>query len=218
MTSSILDKQLLSPNVRNALTQLSNRIFSPTEQSQYDNLKNSLPGNTVSTSLPLQMSMYFNAFFFPFWLLACSLMLEIKYTYLDPTYRVILIAILVIFSLVEGIRLFLGIVGNLQEKVPELFGFLLLTILPQVPFLLFLLLNEFTIILPLERAVHIVQALLLVVELIAGSIAAKAITRQQATKFHLQQFVDLEHLPSDNVQDVYVNPNATLFRRQNLRA
>uniref|UniRef100_H2YCW2 Transmembrane protein 17 n=1 Tax=Ciona savignyi TaxID=51511 RepID=H2YCW2_CIOSA len=218
MSSSILDTQILSPNVRNTLTSISNRIFSPSEASKYDNLKNVLPGNTVSTNLPLQMAMYFNAFFFPWWIISICVMLTIKYTYLDPTYRVILIAILVIFSLVEGIRLFLGFVGNLQEKVPELFGFLLLTIVPQVPFLLFLLLNEFTIILPLERAVHIVQAVLLLIELISGSVAAKAITRQQATKFHLQQFVDLEHLPSDNVQEVYANPGATLLRRQNPRA
>ena len=71
------------------------------------------------TSLPLQMTVYFNIFFFPFWLTAVALMLSLKYVYLDGTYQVLLIAILVVFSAVEIIRLYLGFVGNLQEKVGQ---------------------------------------------------------------------------------------------------
>ena len=48
-------------------------------------------------------------------------MLSLKYQYLDGTYQVLLIAILVVFSAVEIIRLYLGFVGNLQEKVKHIY-------------------------------------------------------------------------------------------------
>jgi len=44
-------------------------------------------------------------------------MLNIKYEYMADTYKVLIIAILVLYSMVEVIRLYLGYVGNLQEKV-----------------------------------------------------------------------------------------------------
>ena len=76
----------------------------------------------MSTSLLLQMFMFFNICFFPFWITANALMLNIKYDYLDSTYKVLLIAIQVIFGIVEVIRLYLGYVGNLQEKVSFVLG------------------------------------------------------------------------------------------------
>jgi len=83
----------------------------------YDPEKIYIAGSEISTSLALQISMFFNIFFFPFWLTSHAVMLNIKYLYLVNTYQVILIAILVLFSLIEMIRLYLGYVGNLQEKV-----------------------------------------------------------------------------------------------------
>jgi len=71
----------------------------------------------VVTSEPLQIALFFNIFFFPFWLASESLMLNIKYAYMADTYKVLIIAILVLYSMVEVIRLYLGYVGNLQEKV-----------------------------------------------------------------------------------------------------
>lgn len=49
-------------------------------------------------------------------------------------------------------------------KVPELAGFWLLSILLQFPLILFQLFNEAILIQPLERAVHIVLALLILVQ------------------------------------------------------
>ena len=63
------------------------------------------------------MTLFFNLCFYPFWITSNALMLSIKYNYLDFTFRVIVIAVLVIFSFIEIIRLYLGYVGNLEEKV-----------------------------------------------------------------------------------------------------
>jgi len=200
--------------MRQALTDFTNKVFLPqTDDSSTYKKFDRLPDNQLVTSLPLQMTVYFNIFFFPFWLTAVALMLSLKYVYLDGTYQVLLIAILVVFSAVEIIRLYLGFVGNLQEKVPELAGFLLLTVLPQFPLILFLLLNDGTIIMPLERAVHIVLTLMILIEIIASGITVASMTRRQATKFHLQQFVDLEQLHGHDIPDHFRDPNDPNFGR-----
>ena len=67
--------------------------------------------------LPLQMAVVFNILFFPFWIISTSLMLNLKYDYLSKELRVILMAAIIIFSVVEAIRLYLGFVGNMSEKV-----------------------------------------------------------------------------------------------------
>ena len=91
------------------------------------------------------------------------------------------------FSSIEVTRLYLGYLGNLTEKVPELAGFWLLTVLLQFPMQGFLLLNEDLVILPMERATNFIMMIIIIVELIVGFIALRRITKHQAKKFHLHQ-------------------------------
>ena len=86
-------------------------------------------------------------------------------------------------------------------QVPELAGSWLLTILLQFPLILFLLLNEATNILPLERAVHIVMTVFVVFEIIFGYFAIRAMVNYQVTKFHLQQFTDLQKVDNNDMYD-----------------
>ena len=96
------------------------------------------------------------------------------------------------------------IVIHFLFQVPELAGSWLLTILIQFPLIMLLLFNEDAILLPMERAVHIVMALFVFFELICGYFAIRFMVNYQVTKFHLKQFSDLEHLPdSDYWQDKY---------------
>ncbi|VDM83280.1 unnamed protein product, partial [Strongylus vulgaris] len=71
-------------------------------------------------SLPLGMALHLNACFAPFLFIAEISCLILKYPYLPVTYKVILVAVLFVYILVEIVRLFLGIVGNLGEKYPYL--------------------------------------------------------------------------------------------------
>ncbi|TKS73212.1 Transmembrane protein 17B [Collichthys lucidus] len=106
----------------------------------------------VLSSLPLQMSLYFNMWFFPLWWISEIVMLQLKYPALPDYYKFILVTILIMMTLIEAIRLFLGYAGNLQEKVPELAGFWLLSILLQFPLILFQLFNEAILIQPWREA------------------------------------------------------------------
>ena len=82
-------------------------------------------------------------------------------------------------------------------QVPELAGFWLLTLLLQLPLIIMLLFNEAALILPFERAVHIVEALFVVFEIIIGYVAIRTMVNYQVTKFHLRQFTDLEQMPDN---------------------
>ncbi|NXJ31498.1 TMM17 protein, partial [Ciconia maguari] len=70
----------------------------------------------VLASLPLQMMLYFNVYYFPAWCLAEGMMLQLKYQLLPRHYQFLLVSAFLILVLAEGSRLYLGYVGNLQEK------------------------------------------------------------------------------------------------------
>nr|KAG5702335.1 hypothetical protein BaRGS_003002 [Batillaria attramentaria] len=151
-------------------------------------------GNEYVTNLPLQMLIYFNVFFSPLWFITSIVMLEAKFNNLSELYQIVLISVYIVYTLIEIVRLYLGFVGNLMERVPELAGFWLLTILLQFPLILLLVINDGAILLPLERAVHIVKALFVFSEVIVGYLAIRVMVNYQVTKYHLQQFTDLEQL------------------------
>ncbi|XP_029910239.1 transmembrane protein 17B [Myripristis murdjan] len=142
----------------------------------------------VVSSLPLQMSLCFNMWFFPLWWISEVVMLHLKYPALPDYYKFILVTVLIMMTLIEAIRLYLGYAGNLQEKVPELAGFWLLSILLQFPLILFQLFNEAILIQPLERGVHIVLAAFLLIQALSGFVALREMVRHTESQFHLRQF------------------------------
>ncbi|XP_056271752.1 transmembrane protein 17B [Pseudoliparis swirei] len=142
----------------------------------------------VLSSLHLQMSLYFNMWFFPLWWISETVMLQLKYPALPDYYKFILVTVLILMTLIEAIRLFLGYAGNLQEKVPELAGFWLLSILLQFPLILFQLFNEAILIQPLERGVHIVLSMFILTQALYGFLALRDMVRHTGRQFHLRQF------------------------------
>ncbi|OBS78281.1 hypothetical protein A6R68_19330 [Neotoma lepida] len=144
--------------------------------------------NEMVSSLPLQMSLYFNSYFFPLWWVSCIVMLHLKYSVLPDYYKFIVITVIILITLMEAIRLYLGYMGNLQEKVPELAGFWLLSLLLQLPLILFLLLNEGLRTLPLEKAIHIIFTVFLTFQVISAFLTLKKMVNQLAARFHLQDF------------------------------
>ncbi|XP_046554999.1 transmembrane protein 17-like [Haliotis rubra] len=171
------------------------------------------PGNEYVTNLPLQMALFFNACYSPLWMITSAVVIEAKFAYLNMLYQedhsffsfqfaVPQLA----YSIIEVVRLYLGYVGNLMERVPELAGFWLLTVLLQLPLILLMTFNEDAKVVPLERAMNIVKALFIVFEVICGYIAIRIMVNYQVTKFHLQQFTDLEQIDDPYYQhdDGYV--------------
>lgn len=136
-------------------------------------------------------------------------MLVAKYAKLDSVYKFITIVVYVAMAIVEILRLYLGYAGNLQEKVPELAGFWILTLVLQLPLTLMLLLNESMLIMPMERAVNIIMAVFVLFETIQGYRVIHAMIGQQVSKFHVQQFddlVELREMREDSVEDIGFRP------------
>lgn len=76
--------------------------------------------------------------------------------------------------------------------MPELAGFWLLTLLPQLPIILFLLFNEGLKIHSLERAMHIIFAAFLSFQVVAAFFALRRMVNTLATRFRLTEFHRLE--------------------------
>ncbi|XP_047602472.1 transmembrane protein 17 isoform X1 [Lutra lutra] len=144
--------------------------------------------NEMVSSLGLQMSLYFNTYFFPLWWISSIMMLQMKYSILPDYYKFIVVTVIILITLIEAIRLYLGYMGNLQEKVPELAGFWLLSLLLQLPLILFLLFNEGLTNLPLEKAIHIIFTLFLTFQVVSAFLTLRKMVNQLATRFHLQDF------------------------------
>ncbi|XP_026786836.3 transmembrane protein 17A [Pangasianodon hypophthalmus] len=142
----------------------------------------------VSSHLPLQMFLYFNMFFFPFWWLSEIVMLDLKFTLLPGYYQCLMVVGMIIISVLEVLRVYLGYVGNLKEKVPELAAFWLISLAFQLPILLFFLTDEGLLILPLERVMHSLYLAFLLGEVLSSFVALRVMTRKLALQFHLRQF------------------------------
>ncbi|NXH13759.1 TMM17 protein, partial [Bucco capensis] len=151
--------------------------------------------NEMLSSLPLQMALYFNVYYFPLWWLVTVVMLHLKYPTLSDYYKFILVTILILASLLEVIRLYLGYLGNLQEKVPELAGCWLLSLLLQLPIILFLLFNDNLKNQPVEQAVHAIFTLFLTFQIIAAFLTLRRMVNKLTAHFHLLQFDQLQEHP-----------------------
>uniref|UniRef100_A0A3Q2DHI5 Zgc:112294 n=1 Tax=Cyprinodon variegatus TaxID=28743 RepID=A0A3Q2DHI5_CYPVA len=159
--------------------------------------------NELVSHLPLQMLLYFNLFYFPCWWFSAVFMLEVKFSYLPGYYQGLLITGLVLVTVIEVIRLYLGYIGNLKEKVPALAAFWLLSLTFQTPILLFFITDEGVIILPLERAVHSIYLFFLLAQILASFLALRTMTRKLTLLFHLRQFGKVESLRHAEMSPIY---------------
>ncbi|XP_054144485.1 transmembrane protein 17B-like [Melozone crissalis] len=178
----------LPPSLRRGLVVFSGSLFINNKTWDSGTAPSSQPAHKVLSSLPLQVMLYFNVYYFPVWCLAEGIMLHLKYHLLPWHYQFLLVAAFLILSLAEGSRLYLGYLGNLQEKVPELAGFLLLSFLIQLPLLLFLLSDRQVIHLPLEVPLHSLFLAFLLLEIVAAFLVLRTMTKQLAAQFYLRQF------------------------------
>lgn len=108
----------------------------------------------IISSFPLQMAIYFNLCIYPMHLLNVCLSMYFKHSYLSLTYQVIAFSAYLVHLGSEGVRLGLGFYGNLSENMSALFGFLITTIIIQIPLTVFLAVNGAFMNLPLEYVFH----------------------------------------------------------------
>ncbi|XP_065173637.1 transmembrane protein 17-like [Atheta coriaria] len=141
--------------------------------------------NEVMSNLPLQMSLYFNVIFFPIWLIVIALLLYDKYACYNSFTKFVIITIIVTIVIVETLRLYLGYEGNLQDKIPELAGFWMLSVLLQLPLQCFLLFNPHFRLNILDIVVQSTMCTLLTTQVISGYRGLTYTSKQQAIYYRI---------------------------------
>ncbi|KAK6625424.1 hypothetical protein RUM43_005722 [Polyplax serrata] len=139
----------------------------------------------IVSSLPLQMSLYFNFYFFPVWLATTVTMLLTKFECLTSLYKLIAVAVNVAVAGIEVLRIYLGYFGNLTENIPEVAAFWMLSVLLQLPMEIFLIASRQLLLRSIEYTVQGIMIIFLVSQLVIGYFALRLAARHQAKKFHL---------------------------------
>ncbi|OWR50389.1 putative Transmembrane protein 17 [Danaus plexippus plexippus] len=86
-----------------------------------------------ATVLNFQKCLYLNVYIYIVWVVVNSYFLFIKVLKLEHLSRYLSITVFILLTVIEFVRLYLGHYGNLSCRVPELAGFLMLTVLMQIP-------------------------------------------------------------------------------------
>ena len=187
----------LPRSVNYGLNRLATSVFSSTNATNFTKGSNNRPKQTrieidYSSSLPLQMLLYFNVCFFPCWLFSLTFVLPVL-TLTDGSNDIILLVFAFVFkAIIEFVRLYLGYAGNLAERLPELTAFCLLTTIFQIPLSIFLLiyplLASIEIQMALVFAVEIIYIVFLVLESGFSIYAVRIMVEAQSSRFHYRQF------------------------------
>lgn len=190
----------LPRSVNDRLNRLATSVFTSVDGNDYKrtnrtNSKHARIEIDYSSSLPLQMLLYFNVCFFPCWLFSLTFVLPVL-TLTQANHHVILMVFAFIFkAVIECVRLYLGYAGNLAERMPELTAFCLLTIIFQIPLSIFLLIYQLIatmeVQLALVFAVEVIYITFLIFEAILGIVAVRIMVTAQSSRFHYRQFEEI---------------------------
>lgn len=92
------------------------------------------------------------------------------------------ISVVVIWAFLEPLRLYYGFSGNLKENVPSLATYLLVTLFPQMPFILYLAYIQ-PVLFPIDPIIGSLMVVFLVVQFVLGFAATRKIIRSQTVQF-----------------------------------
>lgn len=137
------------------------------------------------SSLSLQQALYYNTIYSGVYLVFSILHIIEKrqFVYFSVLHETLYPPMVALWALGELCRLYCGYKGNLSEKVPETSAFLLLTIFPQTPCLVYLTFFQEHI-WPLDRLLGMGQMAFLFLELGIGFMAFRALIRRQTAQFY----------------------------------
>ncbi|XP_013182094.1 PREDICTED: transmembrane protein 17-like [Papilio xuthus] len=119
----------------------------------------------------LQKCIYFNQYIYAIWFTVVIFFLYVKLDKLDHLSKYLSVTSFVLLFIIEVTRLYLAHYGNLSSRVPELAGFLMLTILMQMPLVSFFVFNPYLLSTHTEYVLHISLLLITVLEIIFGFLA-----------------------------------------------
>ncbi|KAL2914043.1 hypothetical protein HK105_206488 [Polyrhizophydium stewartii] len=139
-------------------------------------LKEMRAASEIQSNLTFQMLMYFNVLLYP-----------IRWFRPTAWNKFQTLFLLLSFVVIEPVRLWLGYIGNMKERVPDLSGCFIFTLFPQLLISFYFMVGQpymgrgFT--LPFETAVNLVYMAMLVCECVFGYLAARRIVRSHSIHF-----------------------------------
>ncbi len=131
------------------------------------------------SSLPLQMSLYYNGLLSVMFSVVVGSCSVYKYLYYNKR---VSISVITFWTFLEPFRLYYGYKGNMKEKVPELATYLLITLFPQIPFVLYLSYVQ-PVKFPVDPILGSFMLLFLVIEFILGLNSVHEHIRSQTAQF-----------------------------------
>lgn len=145
-----------------------------------------LTNRYIQGNLLLQQLLYYNVYYSAAWFTAVIVRIVWKYrvglTVKDPD--VVRTVLLVFWLLAEPLRLLSGYYGNLQENVPWLVVFIILTLAPQTPVCYYLMMEQYHRI-SFDRALQIVMAIMIHLEVLVAAYTVRSMSRAQKRQFYL---------------------------------
>ncbi|XP_052750599.1 transmembrane protein 17-like [Galleria mellonella] len=121
----------------------------------------------------LQKCLYLNVYLYTTWIFVVAFFLYTKLDILGHLTKYLSITVFTLIVVIEYARLYLGHYGNLSCRVPELAGFLMVTVLMQIPLVSFFLFNPYLLSTPTEIILHAVLWGLTLAEIVLSYLALK---------------------------------------------
>ena len=153
-----------------------------------------LSRHQVASSLRLQMLLYFNVYVAVAYAILHPMLFQWKAVTWPPR---IIVAVcspmfFYVWLVMEPIRLIVGYVGNLGERVAWLAPFWILTLFPQLLTQVYFISSQYVtgwVTLPIEYVLHVLLLLLYCAELYEGYATGKRLVKKAAADYHLQPVV-----------------------------
>lgn len=139
----------------------------------------------ISSSLPFQVALYYNALYSVAYAAIEAAGLAYKLHYLEfnsQLKRMLVAPIFVIWCFGEAFRLYFGFVGNLKERVPHVAAFLIITAFPQLPCMIFLTFFQ-DFVLPFDLVGGVLIFVAQVLQLWLGYRALQGLINAQTSQF-----------------------------------
>jgi len=140
----------------------------------------------IVTSVTLQLALYFNTMFSALYFVVTLgeiLQKLINLEFKSSLNRAMIVPVFVFWSGAEIPRFYFGYVGNLNERVPQMSAFLLTTLFPQLPSILYLsVVQEHKF--PFDQIAGYMMLALLLLEMVVGYNALRALIRRKTAQFY----------------------------------
>ena len=136
----------------------------------------------VASDVTLQMLLSNHVLFSAAWWVATVLSTFVKTNGAYKDFDDIRPVMLAIWTVFEPCRLYIGYAGNLQEKVPLLWGFVALSLVVSLPLAAYFWFGQEQV-QPFDQALNTVASALLVAECFAGVNGARKVLREQNLAF-----------------------------------